>query len=159
MMNEPLEFQGNLVCPSDYQAKVIVDIFVSVARKFTLNYHGLEYHGEDEESAGEEYTITLEVLEDGDFFPGSDRSEPWLPLRMTMGSADNIDLMERCREVVKAGYIEAIGELVCDQQDGVEGSMNHCTHLMIVHWFKAVAPPPDDPSEEGEVAERIWFYG
>lgn len=119
-MNEPSEPHDEIVCPGKHQVRAAVDIFVPVAKRFTLNYHG------GEEPSGVEYSITLEASDDP--------NEPWLPLRLTIGSADSTDLLERCLGVVKAGYIAAKGELVFDRQESVE----QCIHLMDVHWFEAV---------------------
>ena len=116
-MNDPSEPHDKNIFPGNHQVKAEMDIFVPVARKFILNYHG------DQEPSGEEYSITLEVLQDQD-----------LPLRMTMGSADNTDLLDRCFQVLKSGFIAARGELVFDHKDGDQ----HCIHLLDVHWFEAV---------------------
>ena len=59
---------------------------------------------------------------------------------MIMGSGDDTDLIGRCLEVVKAGYIAAKGDLVIDHQDGAGESPDECIHLMDVHWFDAVDP-------------------
>ena len=118
------------IYPEDQQAKASVEIFVPVARKFTLYYHG------EDEPSGQEYTITLDVLRDPDLYG----SAPDLPLRMIIGSGDNTDLIGRCIDVIKAGYMTAKGELVIDRQDGVGGSADRCLHLVHVHWFDAVDP-------------------
>ena len=114
----------------DQQVKASVEILVPVAGKFTLNFHP------QEEGLGEEYSITLDVLQD----PDRCGSASFLPLKLTMESGDNADLINRCLDVLKAGYITAKGDLVIDHQKGVEGSSGRCVHLMHVHWFEPVNP-------------------
>ena len=75
----------------DQLVKASVEILVPVMKKFTLNYHGAD------EPSGQEYSITLDVLQN----PGMCGSTPYLPLRMTMGSGDNTDLVSRCFDVLK----------------------------------------------------------
>ncbi len=123
-MNEPSEPHDKFVCPGKHQVKAAVDTFVPVARRFTLRYYG------DGEPSGQEYSITLEVLQNHD-----------LPLRLTMGSADSTDLMDRCFQVLKSGFITAKGELVIDRREDAGESVDRCVHLMDVHWFEAVGPP------------------
>ena len=117
-----------IVYSDNYQVKVSVEIFVPVARKLTINYHG------EKEPSGQEYTITLDALHGADHCV----STADLPLRMIMGSGDSTDLIDRCLDVIKAGYIAAKGELVIDRQDGVGDSPDRCVHLVDVHWFDAV---------------------
>ena len=107
-----------------------VEILVPVIKKFTLNYHGAD------EPSGQEYSITPVVLPN----PGMCGSAPYLPLRMTMGSGDNADLVSRCFDVLKAGCVTAKGELVIDHQDGAGESASRCIHLVHVNWFDAVEP-------------------
>ena len=114
----------------NHPVKASVEIFVPVERKFTINYHG------EEEPSGQEYTITLDVLQDPDVCG----SAPFLPLRMTMGSGDNTDLIGRCFGVIKAGYIKAKGEIVIEHQGCVGESVDRSVHLVQVHWFDAVDP-------------------
>ena len=131
MMMESSGPHEEIVYSDHHQVKCSVEILVPVARKFTLNYHG------EEKPSGQEYTITLDVLRD-DLCD----SAPDLPLRMTMGSGDNTDLIGRCLDVIKAGYIAAKGDLVIDRKDGDGESADHCVHLVDVHSFDAVKPTP-----------------
>ena len=117
-----------IVFPDSLQGKTVVDIFVPVSRKFTLNYHG------DQEPSGHEYSITLEVLQDDDL---SESGDCFL-LRMTMGSGDNVGLIDRCFQVLKAGFIRAKGELVIDQIDGQGGEIERFLYLVEIHSFDAV---------------------
>lgn len=114
----------------DQGVKATVDILVPVTRRFTLDFHP------EEAASGEEYSVTNEVLPDPEIFG----SAPFLPLRLTMGSDDNTDLISRCFDVIKAGYITAKGELVFDRPDGAGESADRCVHMMQVHWFDAVDP-------------------
>ncbi len=121
---------GEIVYQISQEVKAAVEIIAPVAREFTLNYHG------EEEPSGQEYTITLDVLR----APDACGPASFLPLRMIMGSGDNTDLIGRCFGVIKAGYITAKGELVIDRRDGVGESLEHCVHIVQVHWFDAVDP-------------------
>ena len=60
--------------------------------------------------------------------------------RSTAISLVNSGLIDRCLEVIKAGYIEAKGELVIDREDGVGGSADRCVHLVDIRWFDAADP-------------------
>lgn len=127
-MYDPSEPHEDSVFPGNLQVKASIDISVPVERKFTLNYH------EDQELSDHEYSITLEVLQDDDL----SESTAFLPLRMTIGSDGNPDLIDRCFQVLKAGYIKATGELVIDHLDGQGGGTERCIHLVEVHSFEAV---------------------
>lgn len=127
-MMESSEPHEEIVYQIDQGAKASLEIFAPVERKFTLNYHG------EEEPSGQEYSITLDVLQDPDLCG----SAPFLPLRLTMGSGDNTDLIGRCLDVIKAGHIAAKGELVIDRQGGAGETARQCIHLVHVHWFDAV---------------------
>lgn len=74
---------------------------------------------------------------------------------VTMGSADSRDLIYRCVQVLKSGFIRAMGELVFDRLDGQDEKADSCAHLMDVHWFEAVDPPTDD----GRVTGANCFLG
>ena len=124
-MNEPSEPHEKNVCPGQHEVKTVVDIFVPVARSFTLNYHGAQ-------EPFEELSITLDVVEDH----ALSSFASLLPLRITIGSANPTDLIERCVQVLKSGFIRAKGELVTDCLDG--------QHLLNVHWFEAGDPPTND---------------
>lgn len=127
-MMQPSRPSDGIVVSIDRQVKAAVEIVAPVARKFTVNYHG------EEEPSGQEYTVTLDVLQD----PDQCGSAPDLPLRMIMGSGDTNDLLGRCLAVLKAGYIAAKGELVIDHVEGSGESPDQCVHLVDVHWFDAV---------------------
>lgn len=127
-MNDPSEPHKEIVFTANRQVKAELDILVPVARKFTLNYHG------NQEPSGHEYSITLEVLQDDELFEYA----AFLPLRMTIGSGDYTDLIERCFQVLKTGFIKAKGELVIDHSDGQGEGTKRCTHLVEIHSFDAV---------------------
>ena len=136
-MIEPSRPSNESVIPIDRQVKAAMEILVPVVKKFTLTFHP------EEAASCEDYSITLEVLQDTDVCG----SAPFLPLRLTMESSDATDLISRCIDVIKAGYITAKGELVIDHQAGSGESVDRCIHWMHVHWFDAV-----DPLEQVEYA-------
>ncbi|PKB71087.1 MAG: hypothetical protein BZY87_07500 [SAR202 cluster bacterium Io17-Chloro-G6] len=132
-MCEPSEPQHGIVLPDSQRVKAVVDLFVPVARKFTLNYHGAE------EPLGHEYSVTLEV--------DTDQIDSFLPMKLIIGSVDSADLIGRCIQVLKAGYIRARGELVIDHH-GRNGTQS-CSHLMDVTWFEAAFPLVDNAEVTG----------
>lgn len=137
-MNKPSNPQRRIGSPVDRQVKAAVEILVPVMRRFTLDFHP------EEAALGEEYSITLEVLQD----PEICGSAPFLPLRLTIESGDNTDLISRCFDVIKAGYIAAKGELTFDHEERDGEASERCVHRMHVRWFDAVDPA-------GQVEEAV----
>ena len=141
-MSDRSEPHIEILFPTNFQEKAVVDILAPVARKFTLNYHG------GQEPSGHEFSITMEVLQEA----GLNVSADCFPLRMTVGSGDHTELMIRCLEVLEAGFIKAKGELVIDQIDGEGGGTERFIYLVEIHTFDAVRSLDDD---EGSLMPRI----